>query len=252
MVTRRLLTSALALLLAILLPVSASACVFAPVCYDLHSVRTGNTVRTRHTPAKPPLRPLWETGSRPTEPDFSEVTGVQLIIVDSVGNAAVLRLYEKVNGVWTAVSEPMDGRLGKNGVTTDKREGDGCTPAGLYSLTEAFGVQPLPSSGLPYRQAGPDSYWVDDPDSQFYNTWGEGRENADWQSAEHLTDYPALYAYAAVIDYNRDPVVPGKGSAIFLHCGANPTAGCVSTAEENIIRILEWLDPTASPQILIR
>ena len=136
-------------------------------------------------------------------------------------------------------------------MTADKREGDGKTPKGLFTLTTAFGIQPDPGSGLPYRQVTAESYWVDDQNSRFYNQWVEGTGDKDWASAEHLIDYAAQYAYGAVVDHNTDPIVPGSGSAIFLHCGSRPTAGCVSLPRETVVGILKWLSPEQTPSILI-
>ena len=57
---------------------------------------------------------------------------------------------------------------------------------------------------------------------------------------------------AADIAYNTNPVVPGKGSAIFLHVSTGGgTAGCVSLAESNLLEVLRWLDPAAHPVIVM-
>jgi L,D-peptidoglycan transpeptidase YkuD (ErfK/YbiS/YcfS/YnhG family) len=55
-----------------------------------------------------------------------------------------------------------------------------------------------------------------------------------------------------VIEYNTRPAVPGRGSAIFLHCGNQPTAGCVAVPESAMLDILSWLDPAKTPVIWIR
>jgi L,D-peptidoglycan transpeptidase YkuD (ErfK/YbiS/YcfS/YnhG family) len=63
-----------------------------------------------------------------------------------------------------------------------------------------------------------------------------------------------LYKYGIVIEYNTSPVIKGNGSAIFLHIWKGesvPTAGCVAVSEENILKILQWLDPAASPLIIM-
>ena len=39
------------------------------------------------------------------------------------------------------------------------------------------------------------------------------------------------YPYLAVVEYNMRPVVPGKGSGIFLHGRPAATIGCLSHAE---------------------
>jgi L,D-peptidoglycan transpeptidase YkuD (ErfK/YbiS/YcfS/YnhG family) len=53
-----------------------------------------------------------------------------------------------------------------------------------------------------------------------------------------------LYDLVAVLGYNDDPVVPGKGSAIFLHIAKpdySPTQGCVALANDDLLAALEQL-----------
>jgi L,D-peptidoglycan transpeptidase YkuD (ErfK/YbiS/YcfS/YnhG family) len=56
-----------------------------------------------------------------------------------------------------------------------------------------------------------------------------------------------------VIDYNTHPIVPGRGSGIFLHVTATggPTLGCVSLARPQLVTVLRWLRPGAKPLIVI-
>ena len=65
-------------------------------------------------------------------------------------------------------------------------------------------------------------------------------------NSEHLIRYIPQYNYALIFDYNKENVY-GKGSAIFLHCyGSYPyTLGCISVAEENMIKILKTVDKNA-------
>lgn len=176
----------------------------------------------------------------------------QLIVVRSSGNeAAVYAFSMDEAGLWQQDFDKIQGHTGRNGVTSSKVEGDKSTPAGLYTLTQAFGVEADPGSLLPYRRVTQDSYWVDDPDSVCYNQWVEGTEDKNWNSAEHLADYAGQYAYAVVVDYNMFPPVAGKGSAIFLHCGNRATAGCVAVPRSDMLELLLWLDPTKDPAILI-
>lgn len=119
------------------------------------------------------------------------------------------------------------GYVGKNGVTANKVEGDYCTLSGLYSLGFGFGTEPIDTE-IEYRIINCDCYWVDDINSLNYNQWVESK-NITWNSAEHLIDHPQSYHYGIVINYNTNPVIANKGSAIFLHCSnGNYTAGCVS------------------------
>jgi len=63
-----------------------------------------------------------------------------------------------------------------------------------------------------------------------------------------------LYQYGIVIEYNTDPIIKGYGSAIFFHVWAgtkSTTAGCVAVSENDIRKIISWLNPAANPVILI-
>jgi L,D-peptidoglycan transpeptidase YkuD (ErfK/YbiS/YcfS/YnhG family) len=178
----------------------------------------------------------------------------QLILVCARGSAAQVYCFNIGENGEHRLCDGLDqiaGYIGKNGLSFDKREGDGCTPAGLFRLGHAFGCRPKPDTAMDYRSVTPVSFWVDDPVSHLYNTWVEGTDNRDWSSAEHLCMYPDSYACAVVIEYNMHPVVPGRGSAVFLHCGTRPTAGCVAVPEDAMYRILKWLDPHMSPCIQI-
>ena len=63
---------------------------------------------------------------------------------------------------------------------------------------------------------------------------------------------PRPYPFLAVIEYNMRPVVPGKGSGIFLHAQTGgPTIGCVSLAKGQLRAVLRWLRPGDTPAIAI-
>jgi L,D-peptidoglycan transpeptidase YkuD (ErfK/YbiS/YcfS/YnhG family) len=136
---------------------------------------------------------------------------------------------------------------GQNGINESKKEGDGCTPAGLFRLGHAFGIREKPETKMSYLKVTADSFWWDDAASPHYNTWVEGMIIDGWQSAERLLDYPREYSYGVVIEYNTAERMPGKGSAVFLHCGSKPTSGCVAVPEAALLRILKWLDPEKRP-----
>lgn len=176
----------------------------------------------------------------------------QLLLVTTDGNTAEITKYEvNSSGKWECLDQVVDGYIGSCGATQTKTEGDKKTPMGLFELGIAFGNEEKPDTKLSYRQIDRDSYWVDDSKSENYNTWVEGTDGRDWNSAEHLSDYRTAYALAVVIEYNTDPVIPNAGSAIFLHCGSLPTAGCVSVSHNNMVEILKWLNPSKHPMILI-
>ena len=189
--------------------------------------------------------------------EVSDLGSEQILLVESTGNEARIWAYGvDENGDWCLVlggEEGISGWTGEMGVSREKSEGDRCTPAGVFRIGFAFGNGEDPGTGLPYRDVTPCSLWVDDPASLWYNRWVEEDEisEPDWASAERLADYGDAYRYAAAVEYNTDPVVPGAGSAIFLHCGSQPTAGCVAVPAGEMETILRWLDGDASPVIVI-
>ena len=93
----------------------------------------------------------------------------QLIIVSCDGGEAQISMYENSgdSSTWNQIlSSP--GYIGSDGV--GQASEDSChTPQGIYGFTMAFGNLPDPGSAIPYTQTDANSYWVDDPDSLFYN-----------------------------------------------------------------------------------
>ena len=133
--------------------------------------------------------------------------------------------------------------LGRNGVTTNKKEGDLKTPIGSFNLGIAFGTHDIQKEiKMPYIQINENLYWVDDINSRYYNQLVDVQKvSKDWKSAEHLSDYPRQYEYAIEIKTNQENV-PGNGSAIFLHCSVKKsTAGCVAIEREKMLEILKNL-----------
>ena len=176
----------------------------------------------------------------------------QLVLVAASGSSCRLYAYARgSDGIWVKTLG-TSGRVGKNGVTDEKREGDKKTPAGLYALGFAFGHDDSPNPDYPYRAITSDSYWVDDPDSSHYNQWVEGAADKDWSSAENLGRIKTEYALAVVVEYNYgSSTVPGKGSAIFLHVGSESTSGCIAIPKSDLKSLIKWLDEDKHPHILI-
>jgi L,D-peptidoglycan transpeptidase YkuD (ErfK/YbiS/YcfS/YnhG family) len=176
----------------------------------------------------------------------------QLILVAAEGSSCKLYTYERgADGIWQRVLS-SSGHVGKNGVSSSKKEGDKKTPAGIYAMGFAFGHDSDPTGNYTYRTITDDSYWVDDPDSAHYNQWVEGTEDKDWDSAEALGRIRTEYALAVLIEYNYGSrTVPGKGSAIFLHVDDGTTAGCIAIPKADLKSLLKWLDKDKDPHIII-
>jgi L,D-peptidoglycan transpeptidase YkuD (ErfK/YbiS/YcfS/YnhG family) len=167
---------------------------------------------------------------------------------------ATLTGWSWASGAWRKTLGPMTARVGSQGTTNYPSEYKAATPWGTYNLRQAFGLRYGPSgTRMPWRLIDSNSWWISDVNSRYYNTWQEGPPNGRWNpSAGERLNCCTAYEYAVAIDFNRNPVVKGKGSAIFLHVGIKyPTAGCVSVAESNMVAILRWLDPARRPRIAI-
>lgn len=65
------------------------------------------------------------------------------------------------------------------------------------------------------------------------------------QSFEHLWRDDHAYDLIIPLGYNDDPVIPGHGSAIFLHIAQPdyaPTEGCVALTREDLLEVLEGVN----------
>ena len=198
-----------------------------------------------------------ETLSIFSEDKIGKSRQILLITTDTVFFFTEQKIYviEKHADKWVIIFEPFNAVIGKNGFARpgEKREGDGKTPSGIYPLKMTFGYDASIKTKMPYQQALAVDIWVDDANADDYNRWVK-KEATQAKSYEKMKRDDSLYKYGIVIEYNTNPVVKGYGSAIFLHIwgGADiTTEGCVAVSEENIIKILEWLDPKALPLIIM-
>jgi L,D-peptidoglycan transpeptidase YkuD (ErfK/YbiS/YcfS/YnhG family) len=135
---------------------------------------------------------------------------------------------------------------GRGGVRTDKREGDGASPAGTFPLLQVYyrpdRLQP-PQTGLPLTPLQSNHGWVDDPADPQYNRLVTLPYPAHH---EEMWREDGLYDLVVLIGYNTDPPVPGRGSAIFLHVARpdfRPTDGCIAVAREVLLPVLALLAP---------
>jgi len=134
--------------------------------------------------------------------------------------------------------------IGPAGIGMKGGEGDGITPRGRFVVREIFYRADRiarPNVELKLHVTQPDDGWCDAPDDPAYNRLVKLPYRA---SAETMWRDDSLYDLVAVLGYNDDPVVPGRGSAIFLHV-AKPdyahTHGCVALAFADVLAALEQL-----------
>jgi L,D-peptidoglycan transpeptidase YkuD (ErfK/YbiS/YcfS/YnhG family) len=204
-------------------------------------------------PAASPVARAVSTGQAPAaEGHAARPTVRQLITVTaaSYGDTyAVLNAYRRTGHGWQRVFGPWTARLGRNGFAPPggKREGDGRTPSGSFSIPFFFGAGPNPGFRFRYRQIRPYDFWDDDPASPRYNEWVDSRHASPGRDPEPMD--VSAYDDGMVIGYNTART-PGLGSAIFLHLNIGiATAGCVTLPPGELLPLLRWLDPARSPQI---
>lgn len=198
----------------------------------------------------------------------------QLIVVVTAGWDDVrgeLRRYERgsTSDAWRAVGEVHSIVVGKSGTAWDplaeqviagpvKREGDGRSPAGVFSLGTAFGYAPASEAAwlkLPYLHVTEGIECVDDASSASYNQIVNRRQVSapDWTSSEKMREVGEAYRWGVVVNYNT-PAVATRGSCIFLHIGGGPegkgTAGCTAMPSADLRAVMGWLDPALKPVLV--
>lgn len=150
--------------------------------------------------------------------------------------------------------------LGRGGACAAeaKREGDGCTPLGLWPIRGALlrhgRVTPQRSPLIPWRWTRDNDGWSDGIDDPAYN---RPVLLPHPYSHERLQRDDAAYDIVIVLGHNDAPAIPGMGSAIFWHIWVSgedgapkPTEGCVAIAREAMDIILPMLEPGMSIEIV--
>jgi len=181
---------------------------------------------------------------------------VTVVAARRTSTRAALQAWQKSGECWVSVAGPWGAWLGQRGVSENRREGDRTTPAGAYGFGRVmFGVGPNPGVRYPYHRIVCGDWWVEDPRSAYYNRFRHVRCGARPPfriTSDDMSRSPTAYRHLAVIRFNMDPVVPGRGSGIFLHASTGrPTVGCISLPLSQLLTVLRWLHPERSPMIVI-
>ncbi len=136
-----------------------------------------------------------------------------------------------------------------------KREGDGCSPAGVFRIGKIYGEgRRLPAgASYPYTRVTRRDAWVDDPKNPYYNRHvriAEGKPLPGWFEKQRMRLGDPAYHWLIEIRHNSDPPSPGMGSAIFFHTRRGedrPTAGCTAMARDHLERVIRFLRAPANP-----
>ncbi|MCU4182702.1 L,D-transpeptidase [Bosea sp. BH3] len=172
-------------------------------------------------------------------------------------NLSTLRVFASVHdrrkGFLIAGQAAFPCALGRSGIGTIKREGDGRTPRTALPLRSVlYRADRLvrPRTLMPLRQIGPRDAWCDDANDRRYNRL---IDRPPGEAEERLTREDHLYDVIVELGWNDRPVVRGRGSAIFWHLarpGFTPTAGCVAVQGHVFAKVLPRLARHA--RILVR
>jgi L,D-peptidoglycan transpeptidase YkuD (ErfK/YbiS/YcfS/YnhG family) len=184
----------------------------------------------------------------------------QVVIVDAPeasSTTATLYTFENDGRGWYQVFDPMPAVDGANGwiLGTQRQEGDNATPEGIYPFgTAMYGTQPDPGVRYPYHQLACGDWWDEDAASPGYNTFEHvtcGTTPPFAAGSEALWTEGNAYPSMVPIDFNTPPTGPW-GSGIFLHTDTgSPTAGCVSLPYQDLVAVLQWLNPAMDPVIVM-
>jgi L,D-peptidoglycan transpeptidase YkuD (ErfK/YbiS/YcfS/YnhG family) len=133
--------------------------------------------------------------------------------------------------------------IGKNGLNSNKIEGDNSTPKGLFYLKKLYFRKDrvgIPKCTLPKKIITKNIAWCDDPKHKKYN---EEIYSFDKNNKETLYRKDHLYDYLITISHNENKI-PNKGSAIFLHITKNykPTAGCIALKKKDFEILLKLIN----------
>jgi L,D-peptidoglycan transpeptidase YkuD (ErfK/YbiS/YcfS/YnhG family) len=142
--------------------------------------------------------------------------------------------------------------IGKTGMTSRKREGDGASPRGTFGMIELLERRDRGMTfvtGLPRTAIKESDGWCDDPVDRNYNR----KVRLPYPTShERLSRTDTAYDALVILDYNLHPRKRGAGSAIFFHLirkGATHTEGCIAVSARDMRLILAACGPRTKVRI---
>ncbi|MEM6723605.1 MAG: L,D-transpeptidase family protein [Bacteroidota bacterium] len=199
--------------------------------------------------------------------------GAQQLLVSILPNDSTiqgtLHLFEKNNDKWVKAQPAFPVTVGKTGIApgrgihdddlfveTMKQEGDGKSPAGVFRLGTAFGYakeRPVEVQNIDYLSLDESTQCIEDTKSRQYNKIIDPTVvEKDFEQSDFMLRDDDLYKWGVFVDHNVEQA-PNGGSCIFLHIwrAANkPTAGCTAMSEENMFKVLQFLNESKSPLLV--
>ncbi len=192
----------------------------------------------------------------------------QLLLVSSSDfntSVANMQAFERSDEKWEKVFDPIQVNLGRTGLAWGKglvsfthqkeeplkKEGDGKSPAGLFSLDFFFGYEPA-NFRFPYLKVDEQTLCIDDIHSPYYNQILEQTNPLAFKSFEYMKRDDEQYKLGISVGHNKSNQQM-QGSCIFIHIQReqkSPTAGCTSLREKDLLYIMQWLDKDKHPLLL--
>jgi len=132
--------------------------------------------------------------------------------------------------------------LGKAGIKRKGKEGDNITPKGIFKIIKIYyrsdKIKNITTS-IRKIKIKKNMGWCDDPESFHYN---KQIKLPSKFSHEKLYRRDHVYDLVVVINYNMNPIIKKRGSAIFIHIERNnyqPTQGCIGIKQKHLLTILK-------------
>ena len=131
--------------------------------------------------------------------------------------------------------------LGKGGIKQKGKEGDFITPKVKFKLIKIYNISDLIkkiNSTLKKIKIKKNMGWCDDVSSNYYNKQIKINKKI---SHEKLHRKDNVYDIIVVLNYNLNPIIKGKGSAIFLHVAKknyNKTQGCIALKKNELLYLI--------------
>ena len=147
--------------------------------------------------------------------------------------------YLKYKNLWFRCA------LGKAGIGKKKVEGDNITPKGTYKIIRIFyrkdRIKKIKTK-IKIFKINKNMGWCDDPRSAAYNQLISLPYK---YNCEKLYRKDNIYDLIIVLNYNINPTIKKKGSAIFIHIAKknySPTKGCIALSKINLLKILNKIN----------
>lgn len=220
------------------------------------------------------LAPTLASAEAAVPPPVTQANQLVVVIAADWDSAhGRLQALQRHEGQWRAHGAAFEVALGRNGSAwgiglhpaqadgPQKKEGDGRSPAGIFTIGDAFGYADHARTALNYRPMQSTSYCIDVADSPLYNRIVDADE-VGAEAVEGSTEQMRLdlhnkgdvrYRQGFVIEHNRAGST-GAGSCIFAHLWrtvGEATAGCTAMEPAHMQELLAWLDPDQHPLFVL-